>query len=129
MRMRGYDVVAKPAPFFHDVFSIEHWNEVFENALIEENLSGNGKEAIVTKMQKGGNGARAEVYVSWIEGGAHVFVAENRSGAIIFLDPQSGNLDVEYYFELVKFGETQFFRMDNLEINEIYIKECCEETE
>ena len=77
-----------------------------------------------------GEGARAEVYVEYINGAdryAHVFIAENRNGIVHFLDPQTGELDVEYYFDEVENGKTKFFRIDNLEINKKYIIECCEE--
>lgn len=79
-------------------------------------------------MVEWGDGARAEIYVGWdSEDSFHVFVAENRNGDIRFLDPQNGNLDVEHYFDYVKNGLTKLFRIDNLEVNEKYIAECCEE--
>ena len=128
MRMRGYDVVARPTfDLDTDSFAKDYWDKVFENAEIEENFTGTGKEYIVTRMKKYGEGARAEVYVVWESGGSHVFVAENRNGEIHFSDPQTGELDVEYYFDYVKEGLTKFFRTDNLEVNEKYIKWFCKE--
>ena len=81
-------------------------------------------------MKEYGDGARAEVYVVYQDDKeyyAHVFVAENRNGVIHFLDPQTGELDVEHYFENVQAGLTRMFRIDNLEPHEKYIVECCEE--
>ena len=129
MRMRGYDVVARPVHnLATDDFANNHWKDVFENVLIEENLSGSGKDYIIERMLDWGDGARAEVFVEWESGNIfHVFVAENRNGIVHFLDPQTGELDVEYYFENIKYGETKFFRIDNLEVNEKYIIKCCEE--
>ena len=131
MRMRGYDVVAKPVyDLATDDFANSHWSDVFKNAIIEENLPGTGKEYIINQMLNWDDGARAEVYVEYINGAdryAHVFVAENRNGIVYFLDPQTGELDVEYYFDEVEKGLTKFFRIDDLEINEKYIAECCEE--
>lgn len=76
-------------------------------------------------MQEWGDGARAEVYIEWDYMNAHVFIAENRNGKICFLDPQTGEADVEHYF--LEGNATEFFRIDNLDINEKYIRECCEE--
>ena len=105
-------------------------DRAFDNAIIEENLAGTGKEDIVNLMSKWRDGARAEVYVEYKEGNeyyGHVFVAEKRNGNIYFLDPQNGELDAEYYFERVMDGLTEMFRIDELEINKKYIVECCEE--
>ncbi len=128
MRMRGFDVIARPTYDIHtDIFASKHWKEAFENAIIEENLAGTGKEDIINLMSEWGDGARAEVYVKWESGGSHVFVAENRNDYIHFLDPQIGELNVEYYFESVKEGFTKLLRMNNLEINDKTIKWCCKE--
>ena len=128
MRMRGFDVIAKPVyDLATDDFANNHWTEAFDNAIIEENLAGTGKEHIIKRMIEWGDGARAEIYVAWeTDDLFHVFVAENRNGYIHFLDPQNGELDAEYYFENVKYGATKFFRINNLEINKTYIMECCE---
>ena len=130
MRMRGYDVVAKPAVIDGiDEFAEYYWDKVFENAIIEKISKGDGKDEIIAKMIEWGDGARAEVYIKWISNDdfGHVFVAENRFGEIHFLDPQNGTLDVEYYFDTADNGFTKFFRIDNLEPNELFITECCKE--
>ena len=128
MRMRGFDVIAKPVyDLATDDFANNHWTEAFQGVKIEKNLSGTGKEDIINLMSEWGDGARAEVYVKWESGGSHVFVAENRNDYIHFLDPQTGQLNVEYYFESVKEGFTKLLRMNNLEINDKNIKWCCKE--
>ena len=120
MRMRGYDVVARPTFDINtDGFAQDDWDKAFLGAILEEGFAGSGKTTVVERMKNFGDGARGEVYVAWQEGGAHVFTAENRNGKIHFLDPQTGELDVEYYFEHVKDGLTKLLRMDNLEPNEI----------
>lgn len=130
MRMRGYDVTARPTfDLKTDDFAQNHWDEVFENAVVENGLSGSGKDEIIERMKSFGDGARGEVYVAWENGSAHVFVAENRNGSIHFLDPQTGDLDVEYYFDHVKNGLTKLIRIDNLETNDKYLKWCCKEVE
>ena len=126
--MRGYDVIARPTFDTNiDSFAEEHWSTAFENAVVEGGFVGSGKTEIVSRMKMFGNGARAEVYVAWESGSAHVFVAENRNGEIHFLDPQTGELDVEYYFEHVRNGLTKLARIDNIEPNESLIKLCCKE--
>ena len=128
MRMRGYDVVARPT-FDIDTDSLaQDWDKIFKGAEFEEGFAGSGKAEVIKRMKLFGDGARAEVYVDWVEEEfAHVFVAENRNGEIHFLDPQTGELDVEYYFDNVKDGLTKLLRMDNLEPDEKYIKWCCKE--
>lgn len=117
MRMRGYDVTARPTYNINaDSFTENDWDKAFEEAELEEGFSGSGKEEITKKLEVWGDGSRAEVYVAWEEGAAHVFVAENRNGKIYFLDPQTGELDVEYYFSHVKSGLTKLIRIDNLNL-------------
>lgn len=128
MRMRGYDVTTRPTFDLNtDGFAQNHWKEVFEGAVFEGNFFGSGKEDIIKKMKSFGDGSRSEIYVVFGNGTAHVFVAENRNGEIYFLDPQTGEIDVEYYFENVKNGLTQLLRIDNLKSNEQNIKWCCKE--
>ena len=129
MRMRGYDVVAKPVHnFLTDDFANNHWTEAFRDAVIEGDLAGTGKDYIINRMLDWGDGARVEVFVEWESGNIfHVFVAENRNGNVHFLDPQTGELDVEYYFDYVKEGLTKLLRIDNLDVNEKYIKWFCKE--
>ena len=126
MRFRGREGTARGAPIFHDTFARDNWNKVFKNAIIKKNLPGNGKESIIEEMIKWGDGSRSEICIFWDAIRSHVFMAENRNGIIHFFDPQTGELDVEYYFEQVMHGETIFFRIDNLEVDEKLIKECLE---
>ena len=129
MRMRGYDVTARPTfDLKTDGFAQDYWRNAFKGAKFEEGFAGSGKKEVIDRMKLFGDGARGEIYVAWQEGEAHVFVAENRNGAIHFLDPQTGGLDVEYYFDHVKDGLTKLLRIDNLESDEKNIKWCCKET-
>ena len=60
MRMRGFDVIAKPVyDLATDDFANNHWTEAFDNAKIEKNLSGTGKEDIINLMSEWKYGARA----------------------------------------------------------------------
>ena len=128
MRMRGYDVEARPTfDIKTDAFA-QDWSIVFENHVIESGFAGSGKSDVIRLMKSFGDGARGEVYVKWAnDANAHVFVAENRNGEVYFLDPQTGETDVEYYFQFVKDGLTKLLRMDNHEPNEKLIKWFCKE--
>lgn len=93
MRRRGYDVEAQPAVVTSNGrLSIKddlanNWQSIFENARFEKVDS---IDTLEKKMSEYGNGARAEVYVQWINSGAHVFVAEQINGKTLYFDPQTG---------------------------------------
>ncbi len=127
MRMRGYDVQARPTFDLDNDSFAQDWDKVFDNAKFESGFAGSGKADVIRLMKSFGDGARGEVVVVWKTGESHVFVAENRNGDIHFLDPQSGELDVEYYFDNVKNDLTKLLRMDNLEPNEKIIQMYCKE--
>ena len=93
--MRGYDVTARPTFDINNDGFAKIWDKIFKGAVFEAGFEGSGKSEIITRMKLFGFGARGEVFVEWETGGAHVFVAENRNGAIHFLDPQTGESDVE----------------------------------
>lgn len=122
MRRRGYDVIAKPAivtsegklsptdPLFRK------WKEVFINAEYDFYTGyDGGKSEIISQMQQWGNGAVAEVRVTWKNREAHVFVAEMVNDEIRFIDPQTGDNNCERYFTSAALGGTMMARIDNLE--------------
>lgn len=146
LRRRGYDVQAMPnyrynsfqqwwlSPSEKDYYEYqkdvyEHWDEYFKEAewisVGEKNDSNSTKNKIISQMSDFGPGARAEIYVDWKGGGAHVFIAENVDGKIQFMDPQSGKIDVSYYFSdsVMIAEETRMCRIDNLEPSE-YVTGC-----
>ena len=138
MRARGYDVEAKPCvDCDNDKLSISYKDKppgeqgpfsVWNNPDVKT-TSGSGMEDIEKQMRQWGDGARAEIKVSW---GAdptwgHVFIAEQKNGRTYFYDPQSGDRDCSRYFRDVAPGQTEFARIDNLQPNE-KILECCRES-
>ena len=65
MRMRGYDVVARPTfDLNSDSFAQEHWDKVFENGLWESGFSGSGKEGL-TKLLRMDNLEANEKIIKW----------------------------------------------------------------
>ena len=132
LRRRGFDVTAKPAKVTakgalsrtDKVVQNGGWyNGIFENIKWKMGNAGSGLNDIEKAMKSYGDGSRAEVYVQWKNGGAHVFVAEQVRGKTVFIDPQSGNEDVSHYFNDVKHGATLFARIDNLAVKDL-IEEC-----
>ena len=126
MRRRGYDVTALPYGIFTSSYISYHPFTVWTNAVVN-NCNGSGLSDIKKAMIEWGDGARAQIVVTWRNTNVgHTFIAEQIGGTTIFVDPQTNENNVEYYFNAVSFGKTQFCRIDNLEVSD-RILECCEE--
>ena len=129
MRRRGFKVVAKPLPdmALHDYLANDY-TLAWKNRQKIFCKSGNGLQQNKEQMTQWGNGARAEVYIQWnnklLETTGHVFVAEQRNGRTVFLDPQNGEFDCERYFINAVNGMTNFLRIDNNTPSD-YILDCC----
>lgn len=125
MRRRGYNVVSRPLQNHDDVLL----KKPFEAWVNPQILSARGDgKADITKFLSGcGDGARVQVVIYWKNfASGHTFVAEQIDGKPRFIDPQSGEEDVEYYFDSVKSDRTKYARIDRLEPTK-YILDCCEE--
>lgn len=134
-RRRGLDVVAKPVKMnkwgkisAYDPFArAESYKKVFPGATWKR--GGDKPEKEITSFLLAVNGdARAEVSVTWDhalcgKSGRHVFVAEKTGNVIKFIDPQSGDEDVSWYFGIIKAEETEFARVDDAEFGDL-IDEC-----
>ena len=121
MRMRGYDVTAKPCmDEFDDLsckpFSVWHAPDVIS-------CTTDGRSEIEAQMRQWGDGARAQVVVIWEGANGHTFTAVQENGKTRFFDPQDGNENAESYFPYVAPGRTEFCRIDNLQPSE-EILEC-----
>lgn len=132
-RRRGYDVTAKRRILDGtDTLPIMNhpkgWPSVYEGSELI-NCSSNTRRSVEKKIRENmkawGDGARAIVRVRWKGGGGHVFIAEQRKGKTLFMDPQNGNNDVREYFKYAKKDGTHIMRVDNLEFTD-RIKDCCE---
>lgn len=64
------------------------------------------------------DGARYAIYAKWKgrDKGAHVFIAEKVNGEVLYLDPQTGKQNVDYYFRMGSPNRFGFFRMDDKDI-------------
>lgn len=126
MRHRGKDVTAHPASYGSSHLAMYPFDAWLNPMVIHCNDS--GKEDIERAMSLSGDGSRAQVVVYWDSphGGGHTFIAEQRNGTTVFIDPQTGSEDVGGYFKRVKKGMTRFCRIDNLQPSG-YESECCKE--
>ena len=117
MRRRGYDVTANPKPENVDETDLcYHPFDVWQNPDVIH-CTGNGKKDIESKMKEWGDGARAQIVVSWKHtNSGHTFLAEQVDGKTIFIDPQTGSTDVSKYFKRVEKGSVQVCRIDNLDV-------------
>ena len=128
MRRRGYDVEALPRILEGNDDISKNWQKIFKGAKWNHLKASRGlsqKKEIIELMKGFGEGARAEIYVTWKGGRSpHVFMVENIGGEIHFIDPQPGRNDVAYYFEHIMPKWTMICRLDQLEPTDL-IKGCC----
>lgn len=127
MRRRGFDVTAKPFMTSQDP-AYQNWMTIFEKAdwkSVGASRTHLCKANVENLMRSWGDGARAEVYVQWKLGSAHVFMAENHGGVISFIDPQPNVLDAGSYFDSIKPSKTLLCRLDTLTPTDL-IKDCCQ---
>lgn len=126
MRRRGLKVTAKPIPTTVEKdYLANNFALAWENQERVWCMKGSGLEQIKSQMAAWGDGARAEVSVVWKKDEGHVFVAEQRNGTTVFLDPQSGNTDCSKYFDIAMKGRTSILRIDNNSPSDA-ILDCCE---
>ncbi len=126
MIRRGYHVTAKPILFKPDAI-MDDYTLPWRSATKIGCPKGSGMDLIEQRMLVYGDGARVAVRVHWDgENYGHVFIAEQVEGKTMYIDPQTNEVDVSYYFNYAKNGATTFARIDNLDVT-AYIKDCCEE--
>ncbi len=118
LRRRGYNVIAKPQMGKGD--SVCWGSELFVPKGTKPSSVYTFKQTeknIKEELYSAPDGARYSIYVAWKNSNyAHVFIAEKKNGIIHFIDPQSGNTNVESYFQLGKARSFGFYRLDDKEI-------------
>lgn len=121
LQRRGYIVRAKPALVDKDDYISDNdvtvkrgiWLKPFKG--MKWSRSGVTMGEIEKAMSQFGDGARAEVYVSWSDRkGSHVFIAEQSQGKTLFIDPQTGDGDCSRYFTEAEERSIMFARIDGL---------------
>ena len=146
LRRRGYDVLAN---YTEHGRTMNHVKNYFKNAVVEtddsivqklqnmkvpEGISLENRQTykraaycdyVGARLARYGNGARGNLFGCYPQGGAHSIFWEVQNGKTIFRDGQTGHTYSSAREALQYFapGKTEFFRMDNLEINKDAIKE------
>lgn len=122
LRRRGYDVRANYA---EQGRSVKTLSEFFKNADIQDDaaLANRTKSewmaAIERRLLRQGDGARGNFGGQYAMGGGHSIIYEVSKGKVIFRDGQTGKTYGSVQEAIGNFvpGKSNYFRMDNLEIN------------
>ena len=122
LRRRGYDVRAN---FAEQGRSVKTLSEFFKNADIQDDaaLANRTKSewmaAIERRLLRQGDGARGNFGGQYAMGGGHSIIYEVSKGKVIFRDGQTGETYQSVREAIGNFvpGKSNYFRMDNLEIN------------
>lgn len=129
-RRRGYDVIAKPIllsscdplPY---MLSSEGWPAVYKDHKLEcceADTSEQARQKVEALMKKYGNSSRAIVKVNWrMTRKGHLFMAENRNDVIYFVDPQTGELDVAWYFDYANPHSVVVMRTDKTDFTNLAV--------
>ena len=70
------------------------------------------------------DGARCAVQVTYDNNG-HVFIAEQKNGKAVFIDPQTNRKDASDIFSRATGQYVSIMRLDNRKFNDM-VKECCD---
>ena len=136
VRMRGYDVIARPSWGQNDTTRIEKkWINAFASPSDFVKCIGKTSKDVIKSaeelMRSFGEGSRAIIVFKWDKSlvksdGGHVIVAQcKEKGIVVFGDPQSGKIAAARELYLADFNEgILLIRVDNLSLtNEV--KRCC----
>ena len=127
-RRRGYNVIAKPRildgtdslPYMD---SEKGWPAVYQDYKLEScaaSTSEQAKKKVEDLMKSYGDGSRAIVKVNWrLRYKGHVFIAENQGQSIYLLDPQTGSIDVSWYFRYADSTSVMVMRTDQHHFTQI----------
>ena len=134
VRRRGYSTNAKPyiggktdlLPYM-DVHN--GWPAVFREQIITNCsalTSQKVQENIEVQMHLYGNHSRAIVKVNWLHRAkGHLFITENIDDAIYFVDLQTGDDDVSWYFQYIDPNRVVIMRTDCARLTGLALQ-CCD---
>lgn len=133
LRRDGFDVIANPSKFgnndevekeltrsLHVAFENKETGK--EPILYWAGNKSNGLNEIENLMRTMPNEAELAIKFSKNEGGAHYLVAKNDNNKVIFIDPQTAetNKDKNDLLQIIKQGETFYWRVDNAKVKDEY---------
>lgn len=110
--MRGYNVLT--LPIFDNDF-IKQGNELFKdkNGKFVDFKKELTEKEIFEILTNALEGSRYSVYIKWVDGGSHVFIAEKKNHITEFYDPQANVIDVVNNFGWGVDGYYGILRLDD----------------
>lgn len=129
-RCKGYDVTARSVG---ENKKLQNGNMIFSAWKDREptKAKGTGFEEISEYLSTCENGALVAITVDmpktiFNKSQGHAFVAENKRGKVLFLDPQSGKIynNPKKIFETVALDGTMYMRVDDLELSDRGVTAC-----
>lgn len=118
LRRRGYSVEAMPKPRRNN--TVAWGSEIFNGygksraEAIRAYTLDIGADDVKKAIENAPDGARFSIYIKWKSTrSAHVFIGEKVGGAVRYVDPQTGEMDVDEYFARGSKGRFGYFRMDD----------------
>ena len=131
LRRRGLDVKAKPIE--KNGIMQYRWPRYLEMSggikYIPKSVRRDAlKNEMISEMVKAGEGARFQVRWGWTSVSGHATTAEIRNGEVIFIDPQTGMVEVNdcKHFANTMPSRTWFMRVDNIELDPSLFKDVIE---
>ena len=124
LRRRGYAVVAKPRdktrtddPIYLGLkcFATPKPGQSFKDAAVAMLKFPLNKSDIRRELKTAPDDSRYVVYCKWTgrNNGAHVFIATKENGKVKYIDPQSGEMNVERYLKTARQGLFGICRIDD----------------
>lgn len=130
LRRRGYDVRANFSDNGRSVIGLSNFFKdvkILDDAEIAKNVDSTREwtKGVTDLLRSQGEGARGNFCGQYFFGGGHSIIYEVVNGDVIFRDGQTGQNYKDAYDALHYFtpGRSNFFRMDNLEINKDTIQD------
>ena len=134
LRMRGYDVTARPSWGSEDFMRIpENWLGAFEYSPDDiKKCNGNTTPEMIKSTEKFirsfGEGARVIIWFDWDTektglNYGHALNAFTENGIIRIIDPNNANPNAENVLNCAKLGTVKIMRVDNLNLTNM-VKRC-----
>ncbi len=104
LRRRGYNVIAKardisrtddPICWGVECFAQPKPGQSFKDAAFDMFTWNKNQTDVRRELKAAPDNSTYVIYCAWNSGGAHVFIATKKRGKVRYIDPQSGNMDVE----------------------------------
>ncbi len=122
LRRRGYNVIAKarnvsrkndPVCWGVECFAQPKQGQSFKDAARDMFTWGKNQTDVKRELAAAPDNSTYVIYCAWNRRSAHVFIATKENGKVRYMDPQSGNVDVERYLKQGLRGHFGYCRIDD----------------